>query len=626
MSAPPGISTNPFETLGLDRSASFEDVKLAYRRLARAYHPDANPNDPTALERFTGLRRAYDRLKIFYQTLDDVGPAATRAPSAAESPAPPPALLRVVHAPGRPGSATGMTAPDRAARAAGGAPPPAPRPRGTAEPMTPGADDRYDSMPEPSIATTGNRRAFRRTGPMRQSGDIARRTGDIGRQSGEIGEVSAAPPIPINTARPSAVRLPAPLQVGGGNLAMRGEIVFGHPAVAPSDDPQMVYALIGLRASDGVVFPRVPLNLCLVLDHSSSMLRGGKVDRLKETVRGIVQQLDDEDYLSIVSFGDRAEVLLPAQPLNDKSMVHGAIEAMRCRGGTEISRGLAAGLSELSRNASRGLSHLILLTDGQTYGDELICLERAEEAAGMGVGITTYGLGADWNSALLDGIAGPTGGYSDYIESPEAMAQAFTARVTALQSTTLRKVLLTIHPAGGCTVRRATLVGPLLRPLEHAIGSGVTTSVLGDMSGNTDYRVLMEFVLSASRPGKIAIAEVTLQYDVPGLQRDGESLHIPLSTVAKPDRDARAPIDPRVTEALRNVTVHRLQQQAWGEINNGDAVKGTGLLKRAAEHLELAGHAELAAVAATEAARVEDGNDASDENVKRIIYGTRKLG
>src|ERR687886_730689 len=57
MSAPPGMSSNPFEILGLDRSATFEDVKLAYRRLARQHHPDANPHDPMALERFTALRR-----------------------------------------------------------------------------------------------------------------------------------------------------------------------------------------------------------------------------------------------------------------------------------------------------------------------------------------------------------------------------------------------------------------------------------------------------------------------------------------------------------------------------------------------------------------------------------------
>src|ERR687888_1772612 len=84
MSAPPGMSSNPFEILGLDRSATFEDVKLAYRRLARQHHPDANPHDPTALERFTALRHAYDRLKIYYQMLDEAGSATRPAPRPAD--------------------------------------------------------------------------------------------------------------------------------------------------------------------------------------------------------------------------------------------------------------------------------------------------------------------------------------------------------------------------------------------------------------------------------------------------------------------------------------------------------------------------------------------------------------
>jgi Ca-activated chloride channel family protein len=388
----------------------------------------------------------------------------------------------------------------------------------------------------------------------------------------------------------------------------------------------MVYALITLRASESVVFPRVPLNLCLVLDHSSSMLRNGKVERLKETVRGIIDQLDEEDFLSIVTFGDRAEVLLPAQPLRNKALVQGAIDAIRCRGGTEISRGLAVGLSELSRNASRALSHLILLTDGQTYGDEMICLERAEEAAGMNVGITAYGLGADWNSALLDGIAAPTGGHSDYIEAPEEMAAAFSARVLSLQSTTLRKVTLSVQPAQGCTLQRATLLSPMLRPLELASDHGARVGLLGDMSSGTDYRMLLEFVLGPCAPGQTPVAEATLFYDVPGLQREGETLSIPLTVAVEPEQTPQGPVDPRITEALRLITVHRLQEQAWSEINSGDVPKGTGLLRRAAEHLEVAGHADLAEVAVSEAARVESGDAASDENVKRIIYGTRKLG
>lgn len=53
---------DPYSTLGVDRNASSDDIKKAYRRLARKYHPDHNPNDSGAEEKFKEVKRAYDIL------------------------------------------------------------------------------------------------------------------------------------------------------------------------------------------------------------------------------------------------------------------------------------------------------------------------------------------------------------------------------------------------------------------------------------------------------------------------------------------------------------------------------------------------------------------------------------
>jgi len=53
---------DPYKALGLSREASQEDIRKAHRKLVRKYHPDANPEDPRAEERFKEVQRAYEVL------------------------------------------------------------------------------------------------------------------------------------------------------------------------------------------------------------------------------------------------------------------------------------------------------------------------------------------------------------------------------------------------------------------------------------------------------------------------------------------------------------------------------------------------------------------------------------
>lgn len=53
---------DPYEVLGIARTASDEEIKKAYRAQCKRWHPDLNPNDPSAEERFKEVQAAYDTI------------------------------------------------------------------------------------------------------------------------------------------------------------------------------------------------------------------------------------------------------------------------------------------------------------------------------------------------------------------------------------------------------------------------------------------------------------------------------------------------------------------------------------------------------------------------------------
>jgi Ca-activated chloride channel homolog len=251
---------------------------------------------------------------------------------------------------------------------------------------------------------------------------------------------------------------------------VKHEIYFSRPSLVKLGEPQLIYVLLDLSPrEEKTKLPAPPLNICLVLDRSTSM-QGDKLDVLKSAAIQILRSLRAEDILSVVAFSDRADVIVPAAFDPDKRKQEGQIQMIQASGATEIYHGLETGLKEIRRTLDPSrVNHIILLTDGNTYGDEQKCLKLAEEAVAQNIGITGMGIGHEWNDIFLDALAGKTGGSSAYISKPEDIERLLVEKFKALGNTYAEDVMLELKSQEYIRMNYAFRIQPEGGPVGNGI-------------------------------------------------------------------------------------------------------------------------------------------------------------
>lgn len=403
--------------------------------------------------------------------------------------------------------------------------------------------------------------------------------------------------------------------------ALSVQATASHPTLQPLPEEQAYYVLLNIMPVANLPTARLPLNLCLVLDKSTSM-HGTRLQKLKEAINHIVNKLHPDDALSLVTFSDRAEVLLPSQRNVEASKIKTIVSTIRANGGTEILHGLQAGLKEIERGRTKtSVNHLILLTDGQTYGDEDACLQQAKQAGQNQVHFSTIGIGDDWNEDLLDQMATLSGGASIYIDTPEKLKTIFSDTMHNLETVVARNVSLKFNLSDNVCLHEAYQMTPQISRLDVKNNK----TMLGSLSTTQHQMVLLEFRIKNVPTGSRRLMRLTIEGDMPGQHQHRPWEWVELNATISPNAPKKLEIPAALTAALNKLAIFKMQEKVSHDVEIGQITKATQRLQLIATRLLDLGETNLANAALQEAGQLVNTKTLSATGRKTIRYGTRTL-
>lgn len=331
-----------------------------------------------------------------------------------------------------------------------------------------------------------------------------------------------------------------------GEPGLGVEVVPGRTA-SMANGPAREQFLLELKGSGAQAGGRTALNLCLAIDRSGSM-EGAPLEYVKQACAYVVDLLSPADVLSILTFEETVQVLLPPQRVGDKGAIHQAIRSLEVGNTTNLSDALGMGCSLLSQpQEGARATRLMLLSDGDpTAGikDFASLVNLAGEVRKQGITCTFLGFGPDYNEELIAGMAKRSGGSYYYIPNPELIPEVFRTELDKLMTVVARNVRLQLKLARWVTLRDTQ--GQTSSPGEREFSFD-----LADVERGSTLQRVLDFEFPNHPLGWYRVAEGTLTYDDLAM---GKEMAVPVDFALEFTADAARytqPQDPRVAQSVQ---------------------------------------------------------------------------
>jgi len=227
-------------------------------------------------------------------------------------------------------------------------------------------------------------------------------------------------------------------------------------------------------------------------------------------VRAALDRLGPQDIVSVVAYDSTVEVLVPATRASDRASILRGIDRLRAGGMTALFAGTSKGAAEVRKfKDAATVDRIILLSDGQANVGPQSPGDLARLGAALrreNIGVTTIGLGLDYNEDLMVSLARKSGGNHFFVEDPSQLADLFRQGFGGLASIVAQEAVVKITFAAGVRPVRALGVDA------DIIGQTLTTS-LSQVYGGEREEVMVELELAPQAAGTThPIARIEVSY------------------------------------------------------------------------------------------------------------------
>lgn len=179
---------------------------------------------------------------------------------------------------------------------------------------------------------------------------------------------------------------------------------------------------VGIKGYAPAMDDRPPASLVFLIDVSGSMQDTDKLPLLKSSMKLLVDELGDDDKITIVTYAGNAGLVLEPTAAGERARIKAAIDGLDAGGSTAGGQGIQLAYAK-AREAliEGGINRIFLATDGDFnvgVTDIGQLKEMIEEARKSGIALSTLGFGeGNYNDALMEQIADIGNGNYGYVDS-----------------------------------------------------------------------------------------------------------------------------------------------------------------------------------------------------------------